>query len=231
MIKGLTEYEKYKVVRPIFGDCKYDAYDMPIVRKTSIEALDWNRLKVIGIQNATPKTSDKNTLVLMFNYDKRLLALWNNPLKRIALFQGFAAVGTPDFSISPSMNINEVRHNIYMSRWLGVTWQKYNCLTLPTVGWALPNTYDLCFSGLERESIVIISTLGCHEHTDIFLEGFNEMKARINPPLIIVFGDMIEGMAGTFLNFRYTDSFSRNQYCEQLFLDGISRVFTTEEAA
>ena len=26
MIKGLTEYDKYKVDRPILGDCKYDAF-------------------------------------------------------------------------------------------------------------------------------------------------------------------------------------------------------------
>ncbi|MBQ6004326.1 MAG: DUF4417 domain-containing protein [Clostridia bacterium] len=229
MIKGLTEYEKYKVVRPILGECKYDSFDMPVIRKTSMDVLDWDKLKVINYQNACVKTSSKNTLVLMFNYDKRLLALWNNPLKRIGLFQAFAAIGTPDFSIYPSMNTNEIRHNIFMSRWLGVTWQNYNCLTLPTVGWALPDTYDICFSGLEYGSIVIISTIGCQNRKREFLNGFAEMKARINPPLIIVFGDMIEGMTGTFVNYRYADSFRRKAKHEQMFFDGISKIFTVKE--
>ena len=57
-------------------------FDMPVIKKTSIDSLDWNSLNVIGIQNASPKTSSKDTLVLMFNYDKRLLALWNDPLKK-----------------------------------------------------------------------------------------------------------------------------------------------------
>ena len=87
MIKGLTEYDKYKVVRPILGDCEYDAYEMPIVRKTPVDTIDWDKLKVIGIQNASAKTSSKDTLVLMFNYDKRLLALWNDPLKRSLCFR------------------------------------------------------------------------------------------------------------------------------------------------
>ena len=82
MIKGLTEYDKYKVVRPILGDCKYDAFEMPVIRKTPIDTLDWEKIKVIGLQNASAKTSSKDTLVLMFNYDKRLLALWNDPLKK-----------------------------------------------------------------------------------------------------------------------------------------------------
>lgn len=231
MINGLTEYEKFKVIRPIIGECRYDDFGMPIVRKTHMDAINWDKLKAIGLQNACPRTSDRNTLIMMFNYDKRLLSLWNNPLKKIALFHGFAAVATPDFSIYPNMNINEIRHNIYMSRWLGVTWQNYHCITLPTVGWALPDTYDLCFSGLEPDSVVIISTLGCQEHPDIFLDGFEQLKSRISPPLIIVFGDMIDGMTGTFLNFRYTDTFCSQDSYEQLAIDGISKIFTIKEVA
>lgn len=231
MIKGLTEFEKYKVIRPVFGDCDYDAIHMPIVKKIKTDSLDWEHLKVIGVQNVSEKTSDKNTLVLMFNYDKRLMSLWNDPLKKIGLFQGYAAVGTPDFSIYPTMDPNEIRHNVFMSRWLGVTWQTHNCLTIPTIGWALPDTYDICFSGVERGASVIISTLGCREHEDVFLSGFNEMKCRIDPPLIIVFGDMIDGMTGTFLNFKYEECFCRKNKYEQLRIDGIPRVFTIKEVA
>lgn len=229
MIKGLSEYEKYKVIRPIIGECEYDEFSMPVIRKTNINAINWENLKVVGMQNASPRTADKNTLLLMFNYDKRLLSLWNEPLKKIALFQGFAAVATPDFSIYPTMNINEICHNVFMARWLGVTWQNYNCIILPTVGWALPDTYDICFSGLEYGSIVVISTLGCQEHKKEFLDGFRQLKERISPPLIIVFGDMIDGMEGTFINFRYTDTFRSKDSYMQMSLEGISKIFTIKE--
>ena len=59
MIKGLTEYEKYKVLRPIIGECEYDDFNMPVIRKTSIDVIDWEKLKVIGFQNASAKTSDR----------------------------------------------------------------------------------------------------------------------------------------------------------------------------
>lgn len=229
MIKGLSEYEKFKVMRPIIGPCQYDALKMPVIRKTDLSGIDLDKLRAIGVKSASPRTSDKNTLVLMHAYDKYLLSMWNDPLKKVALFQGFAAVGTPDFSLYPGMNENDIRNNIYMSRWLGVTWQNYNCIVLPTIGWALPDTYDICFSGVEYESPVIISTLGCDEHKDIFLDGFKEMRERINPPLIIVFGNMIPGMTGTFINFKYTDSFC--QKYRQLEIEGLSRVFTIEEVA
>lgn len=231
MIKGLTDYEKFKVIRPIIGECNYDCYKMPIIKKTDSDAIDWEKLKVIGIQNASPSTIDRNALVLMFNYDKKLMALWNDPLKKVGLFQGYAAVATPDFSIYPDMNENEIRHNVFMARWLGVTWQNYNCVVLPTVGWAKPDTFDICFSGLESGSVVIISTLGCKDKTEDFLTGFYEMKSRINPPLIIVFGDMIEGMTGTFLHFDYTESFNKKNFYEQLHFDGISRIITIKGVA
>jgi hypothetical protein len=144
----------------------------------------------------------------MFNYDEILLSLWNLPLKKIPLFLTCAAIATPDFSIYPTMNYNEIRHNVYMNRWLGCTWQSYGCTVFPTVGWALSDTYDICFSGIEEGSIVVISTLGCNSHKEEFLDGFFEMKKRIKPPLIIVYGDMIKGMTGTFINYRYSDAFN-----------------------
>ena len=30
MIKGLSEYEKFKVMRPIIGPCQYDDLKMPV---------------------------------------------------------------------------------------------------------------------------------------------------------------------------------------------------------
>lgn len=230
MINGLSEMEKYKVIRPLFGDYKLDAFDMPVIKKTDLQVLDWEKLKATGIQNASSKTADKNTLVFMFNYDKKLQRLWNSPLKYIGLFQQFAAICTPDFSLYPSMNSNEIRHNVFKSRWLGATWQSYDGVyVLPTIGWASPDTYDICFSGIEFGSVVVISTIGCERNRRSFLEGFYEMRSRINPPLIVLLGDIIDGMAGTFLTFSYTDTFLMRGEKKQLCFEGIQKVFTISE--
>ncbi len=145
MIKGLNEYEKYKVIRPIFAEFKYDEFQMPVIRKTGINEIDWNYIDVLGYQNLNKNDDNSNNLILMFNYDKVLLSLWNSPLKKIALFRTCAAIATPDFSIYPTMNYNEIRHNVYMNRWLGCTWQSYGCSVIPTIGWASPDTYDILF--------------------------------------------------------------------------------------
>lgn len=123
MIKGLTEIEKYRVIRPLIGSCDFDGYDMPVIRKVSTDAVNWENLQITGFKNLSSKRDNSSTLSHMFYYDKVLMPLWNNPLKRIPLFQTCAAIATPDFSVYESMNMNEIRHNVYMSRWLGCTWQ------------------------------------------------------------------------------------------------------------
>lgn len=155
------------------------------------------------------------------------MTLWNQPLKRIPLFQTCAAVATPDFSAYTSMNPNEIRHNVYKARWLGRTWQNYGCIVLPTVGWADAQTYDVCFSGIEQGSPVVISTLGCTRNTESFLTGFNEMKKRLMPSIIIVYGCMIKGMSGKFIHFNYQDSFATNS--SQPHKKCASKVFIAEE--
>jgi len=227
MIKNLKTYEKYKVLRPIVGEYELDEFDMPIIKKVEYSAINWNKLDIVGLQNATTKNSSKQKMIIMFNYDKILLSLWNNPLKRIALFKSYAAVATPDFSIYNGMNSNIIRNNVFMSRWLGVTWQNYGCTVIPTIGWGTPETYDISFSGVEYGSIVIISTIGCKNNLELFFDGFNELKKRINPPLIIVYGSLIEGMNGTFIQYPYSDAF--NKKYEQLRIEEIPRVFTIKE--
>ncbi len=109
------------------------------------------------------------------------------------------------------MNYYEVAHNIYMNRWLGCLWQSHGCVALPTVSWAQEDTYDICFSGVEKGSIVIISTLGCEDNQDIFIKGYKEMIRRINPSLVIVYGKMLDGIYGRFINYKYEDAFNTNK--------------------
>lgn len=227
MIKGLSEYEKYKVIRPVIGGCEFDTNKMPIIKKPDVRHIDWENLTIQGAQNLSKRRDNSNSIVHMFLDDKKLQFYWNNPLKKIALFNTCAAIATPDFSIYPTMNDNEIRHNIYMNRWLGCTWQNYGCVVIPTLGWASPDTFDLCFSAVEIGSPVIISTIGCQTHTNEFLLGFNEMKKRLNPSIIVVYGDMIKGMTGRFLNYRYVDSFN-TKYVQMKF-EGISSVFEIKE--
>lgn len=52
------------------------------------------------------------------------------------------------------------------------------------------------------------------------------MKNRISPPLIIVYGNMLDGMTGRFINIKYTEAFNKKkQEYEQLSLFKESNIF------
>ena len=66
--------------------------------------------------------------------------------------------------------------------------------------------------------------LGCVEHQDTFIGGFNEMKRRIKPSLIIVYGDLLPGITGRILRIPYSESFARKSGAKQLRMPEVPRV-------
>ncbi len=227
----MTEQEKYFVIRPIFGEYNLDKNDFPIIKKESVSFDEINNLKIVNYQNRNNKKlkSTNKSLLTMFCYDDILNRIWNNPLKDIVSFQKFKFITTPDFSIYPKMNSNDIKHNVYMNRWLGVTYQTLGLKVFPTIQWGDESTYGYCFSAVEKESIVVISTLGCKKDINTFLNGFNEMKKIIEPKIIIVYGDMIKGMSGKFINFKYEEAFIKKNQNEQISLWNNNGIFEISE--
>ena len=230
LIKGLSEMENFAIMRPLLGEHQRDIFNIPIMNKVTEEMLDFVNLQPLNIQNLSQKHNNTNKLVLTFAYDYRLEKFWKKSQKYIPLLQSACAVATPDFSLNPLMDFPEYLHNVYKNRWLGCLWQDYGILTIPTIGWTTAEWDYLSFSGVEKGSVVIISTLGSKSDKKFFLRGYNEMLRRIEPPLIIVYGDMLPEMKGRFINFRYEDSFKqKDSFCFQDVLFDISPIFEVKE--
>lgn len=231
MIKGQTNYEKYKVIRPLYSNHEYDKYGFPIIRKDEFDYKDWNDTRICNFKNIKGQEEKDKSIICMFNYDNILNNIWDDPYKYLIKFLGFKAICTPDYSVYPGMNINDIRFNVYRNRWIGCLLQEKGFKVIPTIQWGLDDTYDMCFSGVEKGSVVIISTLGCTSNYEDFLKGFNKMKEVIEPSLIIVFGKMLEGMKGTFLHFNYIDSFVyKAKGYKRLTLFDLDRVFTIKRS-
>lgn len=225
MRKELSE-ERIKIDRPVIGKHSHDQFGVPVIKKVTEDMIDFQNIRPLNIQNLSRKHNNTNKLVLPFAYDDRLERFWNEPLKYIPLFQSSYAVATLDYSLNENMAFAEYLHNVFKNRWLGCLWQDYGIATIPTVGWTTEELDDLSFSGVERESVVVISTLGCKRNPEYFMRGYNEMIRRLAPPLIIVYGDMYSEMTGRFINFRYKDSFQlKAQNCSQPVLFDVSPIF------
>jgi len=121
--------------------------------------------------------------------------------------------------------------NVYKSLWFGAYCQSNGRRIIPTVTWADERTYDICFNHIETGSIVIISTIGVGNNKNGFIKGFCEMKKRINPPLILVYGKLIEGMVGRFIFIDFKDIFIVKQDMKQLSLFEVDNMQVIEEGS
>ena len=85
--------------------------------------------------------------------------------------------------------------NVFRSRQIGAYYQSKGLTVIPTVSWAEKETFDFCFQGIPKGSVVSISTIGVKrdkEALKIWRDGVAEMIKRIEPQAILVYGGKIE---------------------------------------
>lgn len=219
MRENLSEIEKIELLRPVGEGRKKDKNGIPIMHPVTMDMLDIEHLISINIQSLSLKRNNSLYLVFMFRNDCDIHKYWLHPVKPVPLLQTVACVAVPDFSVDPHMDYEELRHMVYQGRWLGCFWQERGITALPTLVWAMPDTYDICFDSVPKHSVVVLSTIGVHKNPSVFMAGYDEMMKRVQPELIIVYGDMIDGMWGRFINFSYSSCFSINKHSQQIKLD------------
>lgn len=219
-MKTNSDYDNFKLIRPLPNCFKRTKDGIPILKKQDLSKIDFNNIKFTSFSNINSVKDKSNTCVLFFQHDKTIDRVWNDPFKYIGKFSGFCLLTTPDYSRYANMDRPTILNNVYRTNWLGCFYQSNGFVVINTVSWAKPDTFDLCFDSIEKGSIVCVSTIGCQNCKEDFLIGFNEMKKRINPPLILVKGKLIKGMVGKFRIIEFTETFNlEEKYMQLKFLE------------
>lgn len=149
--------------------------------------------------------TDKNKLgVHFFEDDRKFERVWTGPDRYGEMLKQFAFVIGPDFSVYEDFPFPVRLYNYYRNNWLVRYWQScYNIIVVPTVMWGDKSTYDWCFDGLPRKSIVAVSNLGMCKRADekqYFEDGYLEMLNRLEPSEILFFSRNFAKFPG---NIRY----------------------------
>ena len=93
---------------------------------------------------------------------------------------------------------------------------------IPTVNWGDTSTFDFCFEGIEKGSVVAVSTYMASAHgnrsdqKEWFLTGYSEMLRRIKPEKIICYHTPFPEMEGNIIYVDYERSSWRYLDTEQL---------------
>ena len=81
--------------------------------------------------------------------------------------------------------------NVYRSRLVGNFYQQMGLKVIPTISWCEPATFEFCFDGIPKGSIVAISTIGVKNDPKamkIWTDGMDAMIERIQPHTVIEYG-------------------------------------------
>jgi Domain of unknown function (DUF4417) len=133
------------------------------------------------------KAIDSQSLISMFVDDYILERYWNNPKKYINYFKDAQYVMSPDFSLLLGMPKPMLQWNTYRNRLVGYIWQQSGLKVIPTISWTDESSFDFCFNGVEKGSVVAISNTGCRNewHKKYFDKGFEQMIKTLEPKKVL----------------------------------------------
>ncbi len=201
-----------KIIRPIPNGWPKDIEGIPFVKKSDVDISDINNGKwLISVSNINNKSKNLGRKIAhCFKFDSELNRFYQNPFLALARMTKCYAASTFDISMHEEMQRAQIIGATFKNRWSGA-WLQMNGYdrVFVTVGWVKPNTYDVCFAGIENGSPLMISTLGvCNEDSKTdFLLGYNEMRKRFPDSQVICLGERLNGMGGDICYVNYDQSF------------------------
>lgn len=184
-------------------------FEMPVIHRQNLDLED---IKLIGYDQTKPgDKANAQSFVHFFLDDYKFEVIWNDPNPRLEKLSQYKGVLSPQFSTYYTMPLSVQIYNTFRSRWCGAYLQAKGLTVIPTVYWGQAQSYWYCFDGIEKGSIVALSTLGVKKEKDFFLQGYNEMLKRIEPKAIICYCDPFPEMTGNIITVDYAQTNNLSQ--------------------
>ena len=154
------------------------------------------------------RIKDKYEAIGFFENDPVFADVLINPDKYDEEFKGRIIISL-DCSLYRSSPLAVQITNTYRNRALGYHFQTVGAYVIPLIRWGNSLTYTtsvlpdkVAFLGVEKHSIVAVSTYGCCQTRDDKIEFSNGLKAMmetIEPEVVIVYGSMPDSIFAPYL--------------------------------
>ena len=166
-----------------------DFWQMPIIKNDNFIPDD-----LIGF-NYAKSSNEKNVGIHFYLDDYQFERLWNSPEDYVDILSQYQCILSPDFSLYLDMPMPMKIWNVYRSRQIGQFYQQHGIKVIPTLSWAEEDTFEFAFKGIEKGSVVSVSTIGVKRDEKAFEIWKNGMKAmiqEIQPSVILVYGGKLD---------------------------------------
>lgn len=187
-----------------------NSYGIPEIPKSEFCDDDFKDLRLLAFNSAKSDNGKHcERFVHFFLYDYNFESIWKNPEKFIEILTKYKGVLTPDFSMYTEMPYAVQIYNTFRNRWCGAYLASKGIKVVPTVNWSDEGSFDFCFKGIPKGSVVAVSTYMFHESAhhaaqkDLFMAGYNRMFSEIEPEKIICYSEPFDEMQGNIIYVDY----------------------------
>ncbi len=215
LLNGTNDYEldkrknKQRLVRNEFKGV--GKYGMPLIKKQEI---DINKIELLSyLKTKTNDIENTNKCIHFFTYDWNFENVYENPDTALEKLDQYYALLTPEFSTYKDMPLARQIDSVFKNRWCGAYWQKQGIKVIPTVSWGSIPCMDFCFDGIEKGSIVAVSTYTREDNKNGFMLGYNKMLEVIKPSAIICYGTPFPEMKG---NIKSIDPYNKEELIKKI---------------
>ena len=172
--------------------------------------------QIIGFNEALTCRRPKERAVHFFLDDYQFQRVWKQPTKYVELLKRFEYVFAPDFSLYVDYPIVLQLYSKYRKHWCTAYWQANGIVVVPVINWVFDSSYDWCFDGEPKQSIVAVSSIGIansERMIRMFRNGYEEMLKRLDPMKVMYFGKNVIGdLLDDRVEFCKTTSHERIRY-------------------
>lgn len=223
-----TEYEKEKLAKKlklVRNEFKtVGKYGIPLIKKQDIdldkiELLAFTKTKLNDVDN-------KDKTIHFFTYDWNFESVYEKPEEALEKLDQYYAILTPEFSTYKDMPLARQIDSVFKNRWCGAFWQKQGVLVIPTVSWGSIPCMEFCFDGIEKGSVVAVSTYTREDNKAGFMLGYNKMIEIIEPSAVICYGTPFEEMKG---NIKAIDPFNKEELIKKMGFAEFTRKYLAGE--
>lgn len=166
-----------------------DPFNIPMIDPVQV---DVEKTEVIGFNYAIGCKHPEDKICHFYLDDYQFERVWNDPDRYVPILGRFKAVMAPDFSMYTDFPKAVQIFNHYRKMWCAAYWQERGINVIPTICWSDEESFDWCFDGIPRHSLVCISTVGGfgnHENNKAaWLEGYEKCLEVLDPSEILLFG-------------------------------------------
>ena len=170
----------------------------------------------IGFNYAARCQNRQDKGVHFFLDDYQFNRLWTSIDRYVPMLSQFKYVLTPDFSLYTDFPKVMQIYNHYRKHWVGAYLQEAGVNVIPTITWSTPDSYDWCFDGEPVGGTIAISSVGCMknpEYRKLFISGYREAIARLQPEKIIFHGIVPPECAGNIVKIEMFQNKFRETVC------------------